>query len=199
IFQIALPFYAPLRAIGLPAFPTGPIILRTITLLAFLASLIVIYNLAKERGWWAAGALAFIYQMTDGNFLYYSLYIHPDTLQMLFGLCALLFAVGHAKDGRRMSLFAFGLFCGLVQGTKVGGPWLAPTALLVVWLGYQANQGRRVADRTSWTGSIDACSLRDRLILLAGAGLLGFVVSTPYAFLDLYYFRSMWSALRTVT
>src|SRR5262249_16261535 len=53
--------------------------------------------------------------------------------------------------------------------------------------------------RTSWTGSIDACSLRDRLILLAGAGLLGFVVSTPYAFLDLYYFRSMWSALRTVT
>lgn len=197
-FQIAFPFYATARLLGLPAFPTGPIVLRCISLFAALAAMIILYNVAKERGSRAVGALSFVYLMTDPDLLYYILYIHPDTLQMLFGLCALLLGVAHVGDGRRLSLFAFGIFCGIVQGTKVGGPWLGPVALLTVWLGFQVSRGRHDTDGISWLGAFDAPELLQRVGILVGAIMFGFFVSTPYAFIDGYYLKALFNTLQMV-
>lgn len=197
-FQIAFPFYATARLLGLPAFPTGPIILRCISLFAALAAMIILYNVAKERGSRAVGALSFVYLMTDPDLLYYVLYIHPDTLQMLFGLCALLLGVAHVGDGRRLSLFAFGIFCGIVQGTKVGGPWLGPVALLTVWLGFQVSRGRLDAAGIRWLGSFDTAELLQRVAILVGAIMFGYFISTPYAFIDGYYLKALFNTLQMV-
>jgi hypothetical protein len=191
MFELAFPFYATLRVAGLPPFPTGPIILRTLTLLAALLSLLVLYNIAKERGSLVAGLAAGVFLVSDGYFLYYANFIHPDTLQMLFGLCAFLLAVAHARDGTRSTLLALGLFCGIVQGTKSGGPWTVPMAVLAVWLGLRAVSTAPRARTVRRTAS--------RVALLGVAALIGFFVTTPYAFLDTYYARSMHLAYQTVT
>ena len=200
-YQIAFPLYAALRAVGLPAFPTGPLILRAISLFAGLASLMILYNLAKIRGYWLAGILALIYQVTDSDFLYYLLYIHPDTLQMLFALCAFIFAIAHAKEGSPQSLFALGIFCGIVQGTKVGGPWTIPMALVSLWLGYQVWQQRQLGiyKAPAWGANVvDKRQIFNRLIILLAAAFLGLFLSTPYAFLDSYYLRALLNTLGMV-
>src|SRR5262249_25059543 len=147
---------------------------------------------ANMRGWKMAALFAATYQVTDPDFLYYTLYIHPDTLQMFFGLCAFVFGVAHANDGARKSLFALGFFCGIVQGTKVGAPWILPMALAALWLGWQAYN--KLPGPASWGAPIDLRALRERLVILALAAVLGFFISTPYAFLDSYYLSSMLSA-----
>ncbi len=139
LFQLTFPVYAGLRSIGLPPFPTGPILLRIVTLLAGLLALILLYNIGRERGSRLAGLLAVVFVATDVSFLYYANFIHPDTLQMLFGLGVLLAAAAHARSGSTRTLIALGLLCGVVQGTKSGGPWTVPVALLAVWLGARAS------------------------------------------------------------
>jgi hypothetical protein len=176
LFELAFPSYALLRAVGAPPFPTGPIVLRVLTLLAGLLSLIVLYNFAKDRGSRLAGLLAAAFLASDAAFIYYANYIHPDTLQMLFGLLAFLLAVRHARDGETSSLIALGLFCGLVQGAKSGVPWTVPMALLALWLGARTHSVAQLARRVG---------------LLAAAALAAFFVSTPYAFVDTYYARAM--------
>src|SRR5690242_18644248 len=138
LYQLAFPLYAVLRAVDLPPFPTAPIILRSICLLAAIASLIFLYNFAKTRGSRWAGLMAVGYLMTDQSFLYYTAFIHPDTLQLFFSLLSLALAIRHARSGEIPDLLAFGFVCGIVQGTKVGGPWLVPLAVLAVWLGLSA-------------------------------------------------------------
>lgn len=191
MFDLAFPVYAILRAVGLPPFPTGPIVLRTLTLLAGLVSLILLYNVAKRRGSRLAGMLAAAFVASDASFIYYANFIHPDTLQMLFGLLAFILAVTHARDGGRASLLALGLACGLVQGAKSGGAWTIPMALVAVWLGARVHAVGLDARL--------ARMLTSRLVLLGGAALVAFFVSTPYAFLDSYYARSMRIAYGNVT
>lgn len=193
LFELAFLPYVALRAIGLPAFPTGPIVLRTITLLGGLISLIIVYNLAKSRGVPFAGLLAGIYMMTDTNFSYYATHIHPDTVQTMFGLFALVLAVAHARQGDRATLIALGLLCGIVQGTKAGGPWCVPIAMTALWLGLRLGGDWVAAEREKAVGA-----WRDvirRLAILGIAALLGFFLSTPYAFLGRYYYDSMMIAL----
>lgn len=191
MFEVAFPAYAVLRAVGLPPFPTGPIILRTLTLLAGLLSLIVLYNIAKERGSRLAGLFAAVFVASDSYFIYYANFIHPDTLQLLLGLCTFILAVAHSRDGTRSSLIALGVFCGLVQGTKSGGVWTIPMALLAIWLAARARPAsltREFAKR-----------LISRGLVFSAAALAGFFVSTPYAFLDTYYLRAMRIAYGAVT
>ena len=129
--------FAPLHALGVPTFPVAPTILRIISTLAGLLSVILLYNFAKRYAGTAVGLMAVFVLMTDTYFLYYTNIIHPDTLQLGFGLLTLLIATRHAEDGKRASLIALGLLSGLVQGTKAGGPWLIPMALLAVYWGLQ--------------------------------------------------------------
>ena len=49
MFMLAFPPYASMRTVGFPAFPTAPMLLRLIVVLAGLASLVVLYNVGKER------------------------------------------------------------------------------------------------------------------------------------------------------
>jgi hypothetical protein len=189
MYLFAAPPYALLRAVGAPPFPTGPIVLRAVTLLAGLLALIVLYNIGRQRGSRVAAMFAAVFVATDGFFVYYANYTHPDSLQLLFALCAFVFAALHARTGTRASLIALGLFCGVVQGTKAGGIWTIPMALLALWLGTRA----------------DAAPLRrrlraaaGRLLVLGGAALVGFFVTTPYAFFDTYYSRSIALTYRVV-
>ena len=183
MFMLTFPPYASMRAVGFPAFPTAPMLLRLMVVLAGLASLVVLYNVGKERGFAWAGLLAAGYLGTNNFFIYYATNIHPDTLQLLFGLLAFVAAVLHVRDGERASLMAFGLFCGFVQASKVGAPWLAPAALIVLTLG---------SYKRGWRGWMNNASV------LIGAGLCGWFIAGPYTFLDSYYLRSLfviWSAV----
>jgi hypothetical protein len=70
MFVLAFPPYAIMRAVGFPAFPTAPILLRLIVVLAGLASLVVLYNVGKERGFAWAGLLAAGYLGTNIFFIF---------------------------------------------------------------------------------------------------------------------------------
>jgi len=184
VFALATPIYAAARFVGLPPFPTAPIILKSISFLGGLLSLIVLYNFASRFGMRLAGLLAAVYLMTDTQFGYYTRISHPDTLQLLLALFALAIAVRHSERGDWPSLAALGLMCGFVQGAKAGGPWTVPMSLLALGWGVQA-AGHRLSDLSITT---------ERVVLLGATGILGYVVSTPYAFMDPYLFRALASA-----
>jgi hypothetical protein len=95
--------FGPLHALGASTFPTAPIILRTISALAGLLSLILLYNFAKRYAGTVVGCMAVVFLMTDSHFLYYTSIIHPDTLQLFLALLALLVAVRHTEDGQMAS------------------------------------------------------------------------------------------------
>ncbi len=176
-YAVAAPVYAVLRAAGAPAFPTVIIVLRAITLLTALLGLVFLYNFARIHASKAVGILAVLFVAADPNFVYYTAYAHPDQLQVLLGLVALALAIRHARGGDDASLVALGLACGFVQGTKLGGAWTVPMAVLALWWGMQA-VGLDLGERRE---------AARRLIALGLAALAGWVISTPYGFVDLYY------------
>lgn len=194
MYQLTFPVYAALRIAGLPAFPTGPILLRSLMLISAALGFLILYNLGRIRGWRIAGAFAVLYLIIDPSYTYYVAYTHPDVLQMLFGLCAFLFAVYHSKNGDLRSLTALGLFCGFVQGTKVGGPWIAPMGLLAAWLGLKHAMG----PAHQWTEKLKVF-LFNRSVILGAVAILGFIISTPYAILDSYYFLSLINTFKIVS
>jgi hypothetical protein len=186
-FQLAFPFYAVLRAVGAPPFPTAPSILRLISLLAAAGSLVVIYNIARLRGSRIAGVVAAAYILLDPYFAYYASIVHPDALQMFLGLLAFAFAACHARDGGLGSLVMLGVFCGLVQGTKLGGPWLIPMAFAALAFGMKQYAAASAADTTFGRGIVAGGG---RLALLGAASVAAYFVSTPYGFVDRYYLDS---------
>jgi 4-amino-4-deoxy-L-arabinose transferase-like glycosyltransferase len=183
VFMLATPVYAVARLLGFPPFPTGPIILRIVSVIGGLLSLIVLYNFALRNGMRWAGLLASVYLMTDYQFGMWTRMAHPDTLQVLFALFGLVIGLRHAERGDLASLAALGLTCGFVQGAKGGGPWTVPMAFLVLLWGLQA-AGHKYYAVKPFLG---------RCVVLGAAALFGYFVSTPYAFTDLYLLRSYWS------
>jgi Dolichyl-phosphate-mannose-protein mannosyltransferase len=188
MFNIAFPFYATARLIGLPAFPTAPIILRTISTLAALISLLFVYNFGRKYAGIAVGILSCLVLLSDRNFIYYTTTIHPDTLQIYFGLLALGVALRHSNDGLRSSLAALGLMCGIVQGTKFGGPWTVPMATAALFLGVRA------AGPHEW----DKRSIAYRVGILGAAALVGWLGTNPYAVITSYYFHSWVAAWQVI-
>jgi hypothetical protein len=138
--NIAFPFYAALRALGLPAFPTSLILLRVLGALIATMTLIVLYNFARQFGDRLAAIISVIFVATDTYFEQFSFNVHPDILQAFFGLFALALAYRHSKRGDLHSLAALGLVCGFVQGTKVGGAWTVPMAFLALAFGMRARR-----------------------------------------------------------
>src|SRR6185369_4068040 len=118
-----------------PTFPAAPIILRAVSAVCALLSLVLLYNFSREHTSRLAAIVAVVVLLTDGNFLFYTTFIKPDSLQMLLGMIALPTAVYHARTRRTASLIGLGIVAGLIQGTKAGGPWLVPAAALAAWLG----------------------------------------------------------------
>ena len=189
IFDVAFPFYAFARAIRLPAFPTDPIIMRSVVAIAGALSLLFLYNFGKAFVSRTAGILAAIYLSTDSYLDYYVSIIHPDTLQMYFGLLALGLAHRHSCDGRKASLAALGLMCGFVQGTKFGGPWTVPVALLASFIGLKA---------AAPGVALSARSLAGRLGILGAAAAIGWLCTNPYAIITRFYIDSFISAFAQV-
>jgi hypothetical protein len=75
-----------------------------------------------------------------------------------------------------------GITAGLAHGAKMGGPWFIPlAALAVLWGGWKYAR----AEGLSLTRTYLA-----RFSMLAVAGIASFAVSTPYAFIDSFYFQS---------
>ncbi|WP_342740142.1 discoidin domain-containing protein [Bradyrhizobium sp. B117] len=179
---LAFLIYAPLQALGLPPFPTAPIILRSLSLLAGLLALMMIYNFGRYHiGRFGASVGAAIL-LTDHYFNYYSSIIHPDTTQLMLAILGLAVAVRHLRKGDLESLGGLALISGLVQGTKLGGPWMIPMVALVTVKGLMLERGNLFTLQA-------ARELVKRVLLLAGISLVTYFISTPYAFLsaDFYY------------
>jgi Dolichyl-phosphate-mannose-protein mannosyltransferase len=177
MYWLATPLYAAARAFGAPPFPTAPIILRVVTVATALLALIFLYNFARRYACRAAGIMAVLVVAADPFFLYYTVYPHPDQLQVLLGLFALTLAIRHVESGGMHSICALGLACGAVQGTKLGGAWTVPMAALALWWGLQStriNLGQEIAIR---------------LVVLVVAALAGWIITTPYGFMDPYYLK----------
>ena len=175
--------YAPLKMLGCEDFPMAPIVLRTISYLFGLFSLLVLYYLAKRLGGSLAGLAASLLLFTDVVFYYYSTIIHPDVMMLALALVALWIGDIHARCGSTRSLVALGVLAGLVHGTKMGGPWMIPMASLAVYWGFGQLGPVSLRSRESRNG------LLRRFALLGGCAALAFFISTPYALLDSYYYK----------
>lgn len=193
---LALLAWLPLRLLGFPDFPTAPVLLRLLSLASGLVSLLVLYNLCRRVSGRIAAAAATLLLLTQPYFSYYSSIIHPDTLQLAFALLGLRAAIRHAESGSRESLLGLGILSGLVQGTKMGGPWMIPMAVLAVaWGGARA----RALSTRAWV--LSAPFVRSLLVLGASA-FAAFALSTPYAFLDGFYlhrWQAAWKNYQTGT
>lgn len=174
--------YAPLQALGLPPFPTAPIILRTLSLMAGLLALMVIYNFGRRHIGRIGASVAAVVLLTDHYFIYYSTIIHPDSSQLMLAMLGLVLAVRHLRSGDLESLGALALISGLVQGTKLGGPWLIPMVALVAMKGVVVDRGGLFTPQA-------VGELIKRGLLLFTISLGTYFISTPYAFLSADFFR----------
>jgi hypothetical protein len=173
---------APWKALGLPEFPAAPIILRCLSVLSGVLALVLLYSFGRRLGSRWIGAAAALLLMVQSYFCWYCSIIHPDLLMVALGLLALRLAVLHVERGDLKSLLLFSVVVGLTHGTKCGGPWLIPLAVVAVIWG-------RVRLGVGWRSLLYRVPA---LVALVGAvSLLSFAASTPYAFIDSYYFAAL--------
>jgi Dolichyl-phosphate-mannose-protein mannosyltransferase len=191
--DLGILFYGPAYLVGLPPFPTAPIILRMISAVMALLSLSIVYNFGRRHAGAIAGTIAALFLLTDPYFVSYAAHIHPDTTELTIGLLALCVGVRYLERGNMCSLVALGLLTGLVQGTKSGGAWLIPMAALSIIVGQRRLAPRMALIPTTvqvlWHG-----------FLASGFALFAYMVSTPYAFLKPDFFitlRAIWRNINT--
>ncbi len=185
--------YAPLSFIGVPTFPTAPIILRALSALAGILSIWLLYGLGKKYAHASVGFVAALFLLTEPGLIYYSLIIHPDTVQLFVGLVFLAFAIRHAEDGRMASLFLMACALGLSQGAKFGAVWSLPTALLAVYLGLTLSAAGPIGEKV--------LAFVKRVFALGVISITVWLASTPYA-LGSYYLgmiSSTWAAVTSST
>jgi hypothetical protein len=178
----AFAIYYPLKkCLGLDDFPLAPISLRLISALSGMLALALTYLLARRLGGRLAGLGAGLLLATDLNFAAYTSIIHPDTTMLALALLTLFAAIRHAESGSLGSLAGTGILAGVVHGTKMGGPWLIPMAVVALVWGVRtwSNSGVKQFMLTS----------AGRLVMLGGCAAIGFFGSTPYALFDPYYFN----------
>ena len=96
MYQVAAPIYAVLRAVGLPAFPTVVIVLRAGSTLSALLVLIFLYNFGCRFATRPVATMAVLVLMAEQYFSRFTMYVHPDLLQCLAGLFALVLAIRHS-------------------------------------------------------------------------------------------------------
>jgi Dolichyl-phosphate-mannose-protein mannosyltransferase len=181
--SLAFPVFALLKWSGMSTFPTAPIILRSLSVVAGLLSLIVLYNFAKINSGSVAAAFSGVFMLTYPTFLLFSVTIHPDMLLILTSALALAFAGRYADNGRVADLSTAGLFAGLAQAAKFGGPWLAPMLVLATFWGAGISARRRQT-RQLWM-------FWRALASLAAFGALGFFAAAPHALIWADYWFSI--------
>ncbi len=180
--------YAPLKLLGAPIFPTAPMILRLVSLLAALGSLILIHQFGRRHGSVLAGAAAALLLATDTQFLYYGSVIHPDSLQLFMGLVGLVIAALHVREKTFSTLLALGIAMGMSQSTKVGAIWFIPTACLAVWWGLQPGA-------VDWSARLKRFVIR--MLALGITAVAAWFITTPYAVFGSYLsmMRGTWTVV----
>ena len=172
--------WLPLKAAGFAIFPTLPIVLRSVTLLFAVFTLLAAYNFGRRHFGIVAGVFASLVLLSEFHFFWISAITHPDTLLYFLSFLGLALAIRHAQDGTIESLVALAITIGLAQGAKLGGPLFAPIALasiLVAANGY--------------------ISIGMRCAALGAVAVVAFFATTPYAFLDSYYWQS-WASFNNL-
>jgi hypothetical protein len=188
--ELGLVIWLPLKLVGLPLFPTVPIILRALSLLFSVCTLLGVYNFGRCHFGTLAGLFGTAYLISELYFVWMGVIAHPDTLLYFLTVLALALCIRHANDGGMDSLIGIGLVAGLAQGAKFGGPLLVPIAAVSVGRG--ALNAMPSAGVFRWTSS----ALMRGMIALAVAVAV-FFVSTPYAFLNSYYFVAWTETAKT--
>lgn len=180
-----LPFvaYAPLKWLGMPVFPTAPLILRLASFAAGFAFLMLVYNFAKRHGGAFAGTFALLFIITNPEFMRKSTSVAPDTLLLFLTVLALLIARRHAEVGDWASLIALGLVAGWQHSTKLAGFYIAPAGLLAAYWGWEKASGSLAQRQYS--------DLFRRVATLGASAVIGLLVAIPYAAVDLAYWRSL--------
>ncbi len=181
--DIALLFWAPAKLMGADILPHGLMILRALSLLSTMLMLLGGYNFAKQHFGRISGLVGMVFMAADFNLLSIGTVAHPDSLLFFLLIVALAIAVRHARDGGWTGVIALGLAAGLVQAAKMGGPLLVlMTVLAIAWGARSIWTGR------GWLQWLWSCMLKGGLaVVLAG---MVFVITTPYAVLDDYFFRT---------
>jgi hypothetical protein len=180
---LAFPLFAPLKLAGFPTFPIGPILLRTVSFISGLFSLIIIYNFARKHAGQLAAVFSATFVLTYSEFLNLSASAHPDMLMVLTGLVTLIFATAYAESGRASYLAGAGFFVGLTHGTKFGGPWFVPMLALALFWGAHCTKQK-----------LSFAAIVGRGSLIATFALLGFFLATPHAL----FWKDYWRSLREI-
>ena len=185
--NLAFAIFAPLKWLGLAeTFPHAPLILKIISVASGLATLIILFLFTRKYWGTLAASLACAFLMTDPYFMEFTSRIHPDVLLCFLSLLCISISVSYAHQPQRISLIALAITIGLAQGTKAGAPWLLPTAGIALIL---ANYNQIGTFNRKFFQAITKDSL-----VLGLTAILFFFISTPYAFIDSYYFTTMKNA-----
>lgn len=192
--DLAFLLWVPLKLLGLPFFPVGPIILRVLALLFTGCTLLAGYNLARLHFGKLAGCLTGLLFASEYELFMIGTSIHPDSLLFFTTLVTLQLCIVHAQRRSAASVVAIGIAAGLVQGAKMGGPALVPVTVVALALG--ARGLLRAAGWPAWMRAV----LRDGL-LAAVVALAVFFLTTPYALLDSYFLETWlhWAKVFTGT
>ena len=179
--DMALAVWAPLKLVGLPIFPTLPVVLRAIALLFTVATLLAVYNIGRVYMGRMAALIGLLYMATNFHLVAIGTVIHPDSLLFFLNFLALVLCVRHARDGALESLLAIGVVAGLAQAAKMGAPPLIPIVILSVVMGIKLHVPINV-DRGAWF----LREVSQKGFLVALVTVVVFIVFTPYAVLDPY-------------
>lgn len=186
--DVGLAIWAPLKLAGLPIFPTLPVVLRAITVLFTVATLLAIYNVGRMYMGRMAALVGLLYMATNYYLVSIGTVVHPDSLLFFLTFLALVLCVRHARDGALESLLAIGIVAGLAQAAKMGAPPLIPIVVLSVVMGIKLHVPVNV-NRGAWF-------IREVLqkgFMVALVAVVVFMVFTPFAVLDPYFINA-WKA-----
>lgn len=179
--DIGLLAWAPLKAMGFDIFPTGPVVLRAVSLLFSIFTVLAVYNFGRTNFGLFAGLFGALFLMTEFHFFMIGTVVHPDSLLFFLTLLALPLCIRHAKYGTTESLVAVAIVAGLAQGAKMGGPLVAPiVAASVVY--------------SAWGVSGFVRTVLRRGVIACVVAAIVFFLTTPYAAIDPYFLET-WRSL----
>lgn len=186
--DLAFLIWMPLKLLGCPLFPTAPIILRALSLIFTICTVLATYNIARSYFGRIGAVIGALFIVTETYFGLIGTIAHPDSLLFFLAIVALAVCIRHARDGAVDSLIAVGIAAGLAQGAKMGGPLLIPITVLSVGWG-----AKRYILSFGWLHWLGRCFGNGILTLVVAIAV--FVLTTPYAILDDYFFYTwqLWS------
>ena len=190
--DLAFTIFAPLKWLGLAeTFPHAPFILKLVSVISGLFSLTILFQFTKRYWGILPASLGCLFLITDPYFMMFSSRIHPDILLCLLVFLGLSTSVSYVIQPKGLKLVGLGIILGLAQGTKVGAPWLLPMALTALSLGTHK--------QISTLNRECIFLIAKNFLILGLISIVFFIISTPYAIFDSYYFTTIKKAFKANT